>query len=298
MPSSPSRLSSTVLRSSMPTGSALQWSRCTQRARDWLERAAPCRLPRESAWRFGGALAVKATKLLCLLALLGLSACKGSCFSGPRDCYDERTGQQPVLTHDAIDQALDTFESVTFESLPVEYTRYSRSGGEFASALANRTYRVVRGHDIFRYVVADVRVDRVLAKDRYYERNVASLDDDMPQYWLIDKRLLYKILDLKNALTEAGYDDSAIWIRDVHRHPLANQQRGGASKSRHIRGEAVDIVVRDVNRDRFENEVDKRIVLELLETEIIGDEGGIGRYPGTMVVHFDVRGYRARWDRR
>jgi hypothetical protein len=37
-------------------------------------------------------------------------------------------------------------------------------------------------------------------------------------------------------------------------------------------------------------------VLDLLEKEIIKSSGGIGRYPGTRAVHFDVRGYKARWD--
>jgi len=41
----------------------------------------------------------------------------------------------------------------------------------------------------------------------------------------------------------------------------------------------------------------KKIILDILENKVIGDQGGIGRYPGTMSVHFDVRGFKARWDK-
>jgi len=61
-------------------------------------------------------------------------------------------------------------------------------------------------------------------------------------------------------------------------------------------GEAVDIKIGDINQDGFANQEDKTIVLDLLEKQIIKNTGGIGRYPGTLSVHYDVRGYRARWD--
>ena len=34
----------------------------------------------------------------------------------------------------------------------------------------------------------------------------------------------------------------------------------------------------------------------LIENYIIKDEGGLGLYPKSDVVHFDTRGHRARWD--
>jgi uncharacterized protein YcbK (DUF882 family) len=36
--------------------------------------------------------------------------------------------------------------------------------------------------------------------------------------------------------------------------------------------------------------------LDLLENEIIKNDGGIGLYPGTDRVHYDIRGTRARWN--
>ena len=64
-----------------------------------------------------------------------------------------------------------------------------------------------------------------------------------------------------------------------------------------IVGEALDLRINDINDDGRRTQADKQIVLDLLEQHIIKDKGGIGKYPGTMSVHFDVRGYKARWDR-
>ncbi len=47
---------------------------------------------------------------------------------------------------------------------------------------------------------------------------------------------------------------------------------------------------------REKNDEQKEIVIDLLETKVIKNKGGIGKYPGTKIVHMDVRGYRARWD--
>jgi len=33
-----------------------------------------------------------------------------------------------------------------------------------------------------------------------------------------------------------------------------------------------------------------------LEKKVIKNEDGLGLYPGTQSVHYDVRGVRARWD--
>jgi uncharacterized protein YcbK (DUF882 family) len=63
-----------------------------------------------------------------------------------------------------------------------------------------------------------------------------------------------------------------------------------------FKGEAVDIVIDDINKDGYANKTDKDIILDLLENEIIKNDGGIGLYPGTDRVHYDIRGTRARWN--
>jgi uncharacterized protein YcbK (DUF882 family) len=60
-------------------------------------------------------------------------------------------------------------------------------------------------------------------------------------------------------------------------------------------GRAADLVIKDINNDGKKNQEDKTIALEILE-KIVGDKGGMGLYPGTMTIHIDCRGYKARWD--
>lgn len=78
---------------------------------------------------------------------------------------------------------------------------------------------------------------------------------------------------------------------------------GAASRSQHLQSTAVDIVVLDVNRDGRANKKDVDIVYRILNRKVIKGKGGIGTYKNEssffdrQMVHFDSRGYRARWHR-
>jgi uncharacterized protein YcbK (DUF882 family) len=63
-----------------------------------------------------------------------------------------------------------------------------------------------------------------------------------------------------------------------------------------MQGSAIDIQVGDINRNGIANAADKKIILDVLEKQIIGNRGGLGLYPKSDVVHFDTRGFRARWN--
>ena len=53
----------------------------------------------------------------------------------------------------------------------------------------------------------------------------------------------------------------------------------------------------DINRDRKADIHDKNIVRNILDSSVIANKGGVGFYPGTMVLHMDVRGHGARWNK-
>lgn len=101
---------------------------------------------------------------------------------------------------------------------------------------------------------------------------------------------------LQDALTKKGWDRNGFMIASGHRTPSYNEIVKGARKSQHIKGKAVDISIGDINNDGDKNAEDKKIVLDLLDKHIIKNSGGLGLYPGTQAVHFDVRGRRARWN--
>ncbi len=112
--------------------------------------------------------------------------------------------------------------------------------------------------------------------------------------------------DLKAALIRQGYKARLFavsgrrWEWDNY---LLSEFGGAAKKSKHKIGQAIDVIVLDVNDDGSVNSADVNIVHSILDKEIIKDKGGLGTYKnGTdffsrQMVHFDCRGSRARWDR-
>lgn len=84
---------------------------------------------------------------------------------------------------------------------------------------------------------------------------------------------------------------------------LLNKFGGAAKKSQHLKGNAIDIIVLDINEDNRIDEKDIDLIYNLLDKKIIRDKGGIGTYKkekgllNRQMIHFDCRGYKARWKR-
>jgi len=84
---------------------------------------------------------------------------------------------------------------------------------------------------------------------------------------------------------------------------LLNKLGGAARKSQHLQGNAIDIIVLDINGDNKINESDVDLVYTILNKKIIRNKGGIGTYKNQsgffnqQMVHFDCRGHQARWKR-
>lgn len=209
--------------------------------------------------------------------------------------YDRESGQTPVLSKEKIDAILEGFETISFSELDNHYKDYTDPEVKFRDKLKDKTYYIVRGNDPFKYIVGKNRISQFLCMDNYYTSNAESPESNQKQYWLIDRNLLYMILDLMLELEKQGYDKDGFIVRESHRHPRKNKARGGSSQSQHIFGTAADLTIGDINRDGKMEDEDKQIVLDMLE-KIVGNKGGLGLYPRTMTVHLDTRGKRARWD--
>ncbi len=85
--------------------------------------------------------------------------------------------------------------------------------------------------------------------------------------------------------TELG--NNSITINSGYRTPAYNKSIGGASRSRHMCGQAADIKVRNHTPKRVADTIEKLIKSRKMR------QGGLGRY--SSFVHYDVRGSRARW---
>ena len=160
--------------------------------------------------------------------------------------------------------------------------------------LKGSQYRILKRDDFFKKIVGDFRINDFVCKDAYYR--ACLLDASKEYYWLIDEKVLASLIDLRQSLKSKGYDPEAFTITSGHRHPRKNESIRAAKLSRHMKGQAVDMYIQDINKDGKYTDEDKKIVLDIAEKEVIQNKGGIGRYPGTRAVHIDVRGTRARWD--
>lgn len=105
-----------------------------------------------------------------------------------------------------------------------------------------------------------------------------------PEEW-IEKKLKPLCKALEKIRIFLG--DKPIHITSGYRTESHNKRIGGANNSQHLQGLAVDISPRRVTTKDL-SEAIERLIAD-------GDipEGGIGIY--STFVHYDHRGYRARW---
>lgn len=130
-------------------------------------------------------------------------------------------------------------------------------------------------------------------------------------YWLhaflligVKKQSKIFYQQLKEELQKGDYSPS-FFIISGKRYGWDNgflSEFGNAVKnSKHLNGEAIDIIVLDVNQDGASDEKDVDIVFKILNEKIVKNAGGIGTYKKSsgflnrQMVHFDCRGYWARW---
>lgn len=114
------------------------------------------------------------------------------------------------------------------------------------------------------------------------------------------------LAELKKELKAQGHAPRFFVISGRRFQPdnyLLSTYGGAAKNSRHLKGEAIDIIVLDVNKDGEMNTKDVDIVVRILDRKIVGSKGGIGTYKSQsgflnrQMVHFDSRGFRTRWNR-
>ena len=209
--------------------------------------------------------------------------------------YDIRNDNHPLYSKQEITDVLATIATMPYSELNGEYLEYTKSAHpKYKPLLKDLTYYKVSRDDMQRRVVGPFRLKQFMCKDEYYIDCALGKEPFVPLP--INPQLFYKTLELLDELNRLGYNEDGFVIVNGHRHPAYNEKIGGAKLSRHIKGEAVDISIYDINGDGYTDKKDKQIVLDILDKTVIKDKGGIGLYPGTDNVHYDVRGSKARWN--
>ncbi len=207
--------------------------------------------------------------------------------------YDLKHSNPPILSEQAINDQLATFERVPFKRIP-ETLKAHTAMSSYPHIYNAMTFFRLKPSDLFQKIVGDIRIKDFVSSDLLSRKGLALSDGYI--YWGINPAILHKLLELKSHMEQQNLNWNAIQVNSGHRTPNHNQKVRGASKSRHLHGDALDLKIGDVNGDHRITAEDKKRVLEICEDYIIQDKGGVGRYPGTMIIHIDTRGKKARWD--
>lgn len=209
--------------------------------------------------------------------------------------YDLQEENLEVETQAKVDEMLAKYSRKPLKELETGFTDKTKSNqSEYKGMLKGAKYYQIPQRDIYKKIAGETRIKDLISRDEFYIKSLFNRTKTIN--WLIDKQILYKIIELRAELKNSNYNKNGFLITYGHRNPKHNEDINGASKSRHIKGEAVDMIIGDINNDGKYTLVDKEIVIDLLETKVIKNKGGIGKYPGTKIIHMDVRGYSARWD--
>lgn len=130
----------------------------------------------------------------------------------------------------------------------------------------------------------------------FYTNSLVGVDGQLQSYYAE----LKKELRLNNYKAKLFAVSGRRWQLDNY---LLTKFGSAASESKHKLGQAIDIIVLDVNKDGKSDSKDVDIVHQILDKKIIKDKGGLGTYknePGffnKQMIHFDCRGTKARWHR-
>lgn len=235
-------------------------------------------------------------KLLTILILLiimfptTLSITQAHCLSTVSPfIYDVLNDNQKVTTKKQIDDIFSRLEKINVSKLPKDYLE--------KTGLNRKKYRYARKNKVFYLVPTGMLPIKILGNNRISDLvSIEPLVNNKVPL-LIDKKVLYKYIEMYKILKSKGYNADDIKITAGHRHPEHNDRVGGAYTSKHIIGQALDFDVGDIDNNGVADIKDKMIVYEILNKKVIKSKGGIGKYSwDPHGLHIDVRGHKARWD--
>lgn len=124
-------------------------------------------------------------------------------------------------------------------------------------------------------------------ESRFYDKE--SQEDVWADYEINHDDIHPNLIKLANNLQILRDEiQKPITINIAYRPIWWEHKQGRSGKSQHCLGNAADIVVKGMSPSKVADIIQKLIDLDRME------DGGLGRY--NTFTHFDVRGYKARWD--
>lgn len=229
---------------------------------------------------------------LCLAVLLGLSfRWIFDPILGP--IYDRISHQQVVETPEQLDKVLAQFQTIRYKQL--RKTNLAQGDGlPSMKHYEQKEYIIISGTQRYKYLIGNQRIYQFLPGLRLWRFRLPRLEHT--QYLLIDKAALRQLLMFRHILSKQGLNQNAFVVSSGFRPPTYNKRVGGKPKSRHLHGQAIDILILDINKDGRSNKKDVDLAYSILDQQIVREGGGLGRYKSNKrMLHLDCRGYRARW---
>ncbi|KAA3634168.1 MAG: hypothetical protein DWQ02_11835, partial [Bacteroidetes bacterium] len=119
--------------------------------------------------------------------------------------FDLSHSQPDITDRQSVDEVFKQFETIAHTHLDPGYLNATNSDDpKFKAILANSVYFKINRSQVNLKVAGQFRVKDFMAKDQFYRKSL--FDKHFEQYWLIDKKLLYKIVELQQELTKNHYN--------------------------------------------------------------------------------------------
>lgn len=202
-----------------------------------------------------------------------------------------------LTQQDSVEEfSTDRFHLIDFSELPEGEKSKFKNRDCHSFNFENTKFIEVEWFDRYKNLIDNTKIYTLLTPDRLIGNRIRIPNLAKTQYLLIDSDVIYVYQKLIAELNEKDLNTSEMEITSGFRNPEYNKMVGGATCSQHQMGTAIDIYIGDLNKDGIEDKTDRRLVYKILENKLIKNKGGIGKYKNhPKLIHFDIRGHRARW---
>lgn len=209
--------------------------------------------------------------------------------------FYDATNNNPIIENYSKSKiVLEQYPSVSFNALPnEESTRMKTAQKNYESLLQSLRFYKIPAKDVYRKLLRNIRISQLCSKEQLPTYPLLSRNGYV--YLCLDDEIIKAYFHLTKELKFSKWNPDALKINSGYRSPSHNDHVSGARNSMHLYGKALDLRIGDINNDHLTNMQDKNLVYYIMDKKVIRNKGGLGFYPGTMILHMDTRGKQARW---
>lgn len=227
--------------------------------------------------------------------------------------FPQEPGNYPItITNNTSKESikLNVFVLEPFSNLKGEYLNGYRIGNYPLRLIKNdKNYDLPKGF----IKVTPENKDTYLTPHFQLKQFICRQQGSYPKYIVLQKLLLNKLEYLLYEINQNGFKVDTFHIISGYRTPYYNKYLGNNRLSRHIFGDAADIIVDVYPRDYYMDDLNSDGKIDYKDADILYDMvervyerreykefvGGLGLYRRSSkhspFIHIDTRGYKVRW---